>query len=111
LKGERGHEPFKNLLRGERIRLISLFWKNKLLKDGNGRWVGCGLFFIKALIVDGREGPGLYFFIFFIFMFVIFFTFKGRKGGQGFKVKKYNLYLLDCKRHETSSPFVYKELA
>jgi len=45
LKGDRGHELFKNLLRGERIRLISLFWKNKLLKDGNGRWVGCGLFF------------------------------------------------------------------
>jgi hypothetical protein len=46
LKGERGHELFKNLLRGEGIRLISLFRKKKLLKDENERWVGCGVFFI-----------------------------------------------------------------
>jgi hypothetical protein len=64
LKGKRAHKLFKNLLGGEGIRLISLFWKkNKLLKDGNGRWVGCGFFF-KALIVDGGKGHGLYFFIF-----------------------------------------------
>jgi hypothetical protein len=44
-KGGRGHELFKNLLRGEGIGLISLFWEKKLLKDGNGRWVGCEFVF------------------------------------------------------------------
>jgi len=40
LKGERGHKLFKNLLRGEEISLITLFWKKTLLKDGNGLgWV------------------------------------------------------------------------
>jgi len=34
-----------------------------MLKDGNGKWVGCGFFF-KVLIVDGGEGHGLYFFTF-----------------------------------------------
>ncbi len=34
-----------------------------MLKDGNGRWVGCGFFF-KALIVDGNSsGKTDYFFI------------------------------------------------
>jgi hypothetical protein len=36
LKGERGQEFFKNLLRGEGISLITLFWKKQLLKNGNG---------------------------------------------------------------------------
>jgi hypothetical protein len=47
LKGERGHELLKNLLRGEGIRLISLFRKKHLLKDENERWVGCGFYFIR----------------------------------------------------------------
>jgi hypothetical protein len=42
---QRGHEVFFNFLRGEGIRLISLFWKNKLLKDGNVRWLGVGFIF------------------------------------------------------------------
>jgi hypothetical protein len=34
LKGERGHELFKNFLRGEGIKLIFLFWKKKIVE----RW-------------------------------------------------------------------------
>jgi hypothetical protein len=45
LKGGKGHELFKNLLRGEGIGFISLFWEKILLKDGNGRWVGCEFVF------------------------------------------------------------------
>jgi len=46
LKGERGHKLFKNLLRGEGISLINLFWKKNLLKDGNGLgWVR--IFFLR----------------------------------------------------------------
>ncbi len=79
MKDERGHELFKSFLRGEGIRLISLFWKKKLLKDGCV-WV----LFVKVLIVDGGEGLELYFFIVFIFMFVIFWDLlllRGRGGG------------------------------
>jgi len=36
--------------------------------------------FFKALIVDGGEGRGLYFFTFFIFMFVIFWDLLLLKG-------------------------------
>jgi hypothetical protein len=51
-------------------------------------------FFLKALIVDGGEGCGLYFFTFSIFMFVIVWgllLIKERGGGQwgvGFFIKK-----------------------
>jgi hypothetical protein len=42
----------------------------------------CGVFFFKALIVNGGEGRGLYFFTFFIFMFVIFWDLLLLKGGK-----------------------------
>ncbi len=101
MKGKSGHELFKNLFRGEGIRLISLFWKKKLLKDGNGRWVRCG-FFLKVLIVSGGEDRGLYFFTFFIFMFVIFWDLLLLKGGRGglwgFFIKKsfFVINFFDC---------------
>jgi hypothetical protein len=44
LKGEKGTELFKNLLRGEGIRLISLFWE-KQMEDGSG------VFFIFMLVI------------------------------------------------------------
>ncbi len=41
------------------------------------------VFFFKALIVDGGEGRGLYFFTFFIFMFVILWEFLlFKEGGE-----------------------------
>jgi hypothetical protein len=45
LRAEGGSCFFKNLLKGEGTGLISLFWEKKLLKDGNGRWVGCEFVF------------------------------------------------------------------
>ncbi len=53
-KGGRGQELFKNLLRGEGIGLISLFWKNNSWKMETKDGLGVSLFF-KALIVDGGE--------------------------------------------------------
>ncbi len=50
------------------------------MEDGLG-----GGFFFKALIVDGGEGRGLYFFNFFIFMFVIFWDLLLLKKGRGGK--------------------------
>jgi hypothetical protein len=47
LKGERGHELFKSLFKGEGIRLISLFWKKIKLKDGNERWVWFEFYFLR----------------------------------------------------------------
>jgi len=86
-KGGRGHELFKNLLRGEGKGLISLFWEKKLLKNGNRRWGGCEFVF-QGSIVDGGEGPGLYFFTFKIFMFVNFWGLllikEGGKWGMAF---------------------------
>ncbi len=52
-----------------------------MLEDGNGRWVGCGFYFFKTLILDGGEGRGLYFFIFKLLMFVNFWGFLLLKGG------------------------------
>ncbi len=92
LKGGWGHKLFKNLLRREGIGLISLFWKKNLLKDGNGRWIGCEFYFFKALIVDGGEGHGLRFFSFFKFHcnFLESFTLKGGResGVWGSFIKK-----------------------
>jgi hypothetical protein len=56
------------------------------------------VFFLKALIVDGGEGPGLYFFTFFIFLFVIFLDILllkggGRSGLWGFFTKNHFLFL------------------
>jgi len=70
------------------------------MKDGLV-WV----LFYKALIVDGGEGHGLYFFTFFIFMFVIFGIFcSWRRGGGsevwGFFIKNYFVlltFLIVCK--------------
>jgi hypothetical protein len=88
LKGRRGYELFKNLLRREGIGLIPLFWKKNLLKDGNGRWIGCKFYLFKALIVDGGEGHGLYFFSFLKFHcnFLESFILKGAResGVWGF---------------------------
>ncbi len=53
-KGGRGHKLLKNLLRGEGIGLISLFWKNNCWKMETKDGLGVSLFF-KALIVDGGE--------------------------------------------------------
>ncbi len=40
------------------------------MKDGNGRWVGCGFYFLKALIVDGGGARGLYIYIYIDFIHV-----------------------------------------
>jgi hypothetical protein len=53
-KGGRGHELFKNLLRGVGIGLISLFWKNNCWKMETKDGLNVNLF-LKALIVDGGE--------------------------------------------------------
>jgi hypothetical protein len=60
-------------------------------------------FFFKALIVDGGEGRGLYFFTFFTFMFLIFWDLlllkEGGKVGCGaFFIKKSNFVVsfFDC---------------
>jgi len=59
--------------------------EKKSLKDENGRWVECGVFFM-SLIVEGR-GAWVIFFHFFIFMFVISWDLllfkKGGGGGRG----------------------------
>jgi hypothetical protein len=53
LKSGKGLEFFLNLLRGEGIESISLFWEKKMLKDGNRRWVGRGFYFPNVVILDG----------------------------------------------------------
>jgi hypothetical protein len=72
LKGKRAHKLFKNLLRGEGIRLVSLFWKKKIVERWKWKMGWVWGFIFKALIVDGGKGHGLYFFTFLIFRFVIF---------------------------------------
>jgi hypothetical protein len=70
-KGGRGHELFKNLLnllRGEGIGLISLFWKNNCWKMETKDGLGVSLFF-KALIVDGGEEEKGVFYISSLFLF------------------------------------------
>jgi hypothetical protein len=82
LKSGKGLEFFLNLLRGEGIESISLFWEKKMLKDGNRRWVGRGFYFLNVVILDGGREVRLYFFTrFTLLMFVVFstiFTLKGR---------------------------------
>jgi len=82
LKGERGHELLKNLLRGEGIRLISLFWREKDVERWKWKIGSAWVFVFKALIVDGGEGRGLYFFNFLIFMFVLFWDLLLLKEGR-----------------------------
>jgi len=61
--------------------------------------------FYKALIVDGGEGRGLYFFTFFIFMFVNFWDLLllkegGEVGCGGFFIKNHFVlltFLIVCK--------------
>ncbi len=58
-----------------------------MLKDGNGRWVNCGFYFFKALIVEGGGGVNYYFSFFILLMFVIFLLglhLKGGGWGRGF---------------------------
>ncbi len=69
--------------------------------NGNGRWVGCGYFFFKALIVDGGEGRGLLqllqFFYFHVYNFLGCFTLKGEERGKvgrgAFLIKNHFLFL------------------
>jgi len=68
------------------IFVFVIFWDLLLLKGGE---VGCGAFLSKNHFL-------LLTFLIICKFFVIFFHFQRLpKGGHGFKVDKYNLYLLD----------------
>jgi len=54
------------------------------------------VFFLKALIVDGGAGPGLYFFTFFIFLFVIFLDILLLKGGGEVECGAFLLKIIFC---------------
>jgi hypothetical protein len=49
----KGAQTFLKLVKWGGNRVDFFVLENKMLKDGNIRWVGCGVFFLKALIVDG----------------------------------------------------------
>ncbi len=73
------------------IFMFVIFWDLLPLKGGQEGGVGCGVFLLKNHFLL------LTFLIvckFFVFLF-FFFHFQRRKQRHGFKVNKYNLYLLD----------------
>jgi hypothetical protein len=75
-KGRKGAQDLLKLVKRGGNGVDFFVLEKLLLKDGNGRWVGCGFSFLKVLIVDWGGGHGLYFFTFFtLFMFVMFWVF------------------------------------
>jgi hypothetical protein len=64
LEGWKGAQAFFKLVKRGGNRVDFFVLSRVLLKDGNGRWVGCGFYFLNALIVDGGGGRGLYIYIY-----------------------------------------------
>ncbi len=81
LERRKGHKFFFNLLRGQGIGLIFLFWEKNGPKMEKEYGLNVGFIFFKVVIIRGERGRGLYFFISFILLMVVIFCYLAKVLG------------------------------